>query len=347
MPTNLAASGLNGGFRLGYPPDRSTKPSRRRLSGVRVGLLLPPGFAMLSFAPLCVFDVVNEALGERYYDVHVVSATGGPLRNSFGMAIDTERASKFDFDTLLVGSAPNTKKVPDNVIKYVREARDHTRRIASICVGAFILGEAGLLDGRRSTTHWQFGKELQERFPKTRVEIDRIFIADGPIWTSAGMTAGIDLALSLVERDLGKDKAREAARTMVVHHRRAGGQSQHSALLEMDVGKSDRVQQVLEYIRGHLGQPLTIEQLARVACLSPRQFGRVFRSETGVTPAKAIENLRLEKARYLLEQGRLPIEEIAKETGYGDRERMRRSFLRSFGQAPQAIRNAASPLATI
>ncbi len=160
------------------------------------------------------------------------------------------------------------------------------------------------------------------------------------------MTAGIDLALSLVERDLGSENAREAARTMVVHHRRAGGQSQHSALLEID-GKSDRVQQTLEYVRHHLDTDLSVEQLAKIACLSPRQFGRVFASETGQTPARAIENLRLEKARFMLEQGRMPIEEIAMATGFGDRERMRRSFARNFGQTPRALRSSASPLAEI
>ena len=220
-----------------------------------------------------------------------------------------------------------------------------TRRIASICTGAFALGEAGLLDGRRATTHWLFAKELQRRFPKASVEVDRIFIADGQVWTSAGMTAGLDMALGLVERDVGPEKAREAARTLVLHHRRAGGQSQHSTLLDLDA-KSDRVQNALQYARRNLGRPLSVEELADAACLSPRQFSRVFRAETGLSPAKAIENLRLEAARLMLEQGRLPIETIAIETGFGDRERMRRSFVRTFGQTPRAIRTASHPLAS-
>ncbi len=278
--------------------------------------------------------------------MHVVSAKGGALANSFGMAVETERACDLDFDTLIVGSPPDTRKPPSELVSYLRQAPSMIRRVASICVGAFILGEAGLLDGRRSTTHWMFGKELQARYPKTRVEIDRIFVVDGPIWTSAGMTAGIDLALSLVERDLGSEKVREAARAMVVHHRRAGGQSQHSALLEID-GKSDRVQQALDYARRHLHADLSVEELAKVACLSPRQFNRVFRSETGVTPAQAIENLRLERARFLLQQGRLPVGEIAKAAGFGDRERMRRSFQRTFGETPRSLRNGALPLAAI
>ena len=176
--------------------------------------------------------------------------------------------------------------------------------------------------------------------------MDRIFIADGPIWTSAGMTAGVDMALSLVEHDLGGEKARDIARTLVLYHRRAGGQSQHSALLKLNA-KSDRVQDALEFARRNLAAPLSVEQLADAACLSPRQFSRVFRAETGISPAKAVENLRLEAARLMLEQGRLPVEEIARSAGFGDRERMRRSFIRVFGQTPQSIRNASHPLASI
>jgi transcriptional regulator GlxA family with amidase domain len=159
------------------------------------------------------------------------------------------------------------------------------------------------------------------------------------------MTAGIDLALGLIERDIGREKTRELARMLVVHHRRAGGQSQHSALLDIDAA-SDRVQMTLQFARSNLRSPLTVEKLAEAARLSPRQFSRVFRAETGISPAKAIESLRLEAARLMLEQGRLPIEEIAHETGFGDRERMRRSFVRVFGQSPQSVRNGSPPLAS-
>jgi transcriptional regulator GlxA family with amidase domain len=238
------------------------------------------------------------------------------------------------YDTLLLGAGAEIVPPTPRTVAFLRDAAASTRRIASICIAAFTLAEAGLLDGRRATTHWASAQELQQRFPKVRVEMDRIFIADGPVWTSAGMTAGIDLALGLIERDMGQDIARATARTMVVYHRRAGGQSQHSAMLELDA-------------RENLREPLSVEELAEAACLSPRQFGRVFKTETGQSPAKAIENLRLEAARFMLEQGRLPVEEIAREAGFGDRERMRRSFLRTFGQTPQAIRNASHPLATI
>jgi transcriptional regulator GlxA family with amidase domain len=173
-----------------------------------------------------------------------------------------------------------------------------------------------------------------------KVEEDRIFIVDGPVWTSAGMTAGIDLALAMIERDLGVEIARAVAKKMVVYHRRAGGQSQFSTLLQLEP-KSDRIQSALSYARRNLKTALSVEQLAEVANLSPRQFSRAFRSETGQSPAKAVENLRVEAARLLMEQGQLPIDVVARETGFADRERMRRSFLRAFGQPPQAIRRSA------
>jgi transcriptional regulator GlxA family with amidase domain len=312
---------------------------------LRIGLILTPGFAVMSFAPLSVFETANSILEEPLYEVHALSATGGRIKSSFGMEIETERATDANFDTLLVGSPPDVTLPSPELISFLRGALTNTRRLASICIGAFILGEAGLLDGRRATTHWLFAKELQSRFPKASVEVDRIFIADGQVWTSAGMTAGLDLALGLVERDIGPEKTRDAARTLVLHHRRAGGQSQHSALLDLDA-KSDRVQSALQFARRNLGKALSVEVLANAACLSPRQFSRVFRAETGLSPAKAIENLRLEAARLMLEQGRLPIETVAIETGFGDRERMRRTFMRAFGQTPQAIRNTSLPLAS-
>jgi transcriptional regulator GlxA family with amidase domain len=313
---------------------------------LRVGLILPAGFGVMSYATLATFDNANFIAGEQFYELSIHSEHGGPVPNSFGAAIETEPLDIKHFDTLLVGAGLAPEPSSPKLITFLREAVTDARRVASICIGAFTLAEAGILDGRRATTHWARAQELERRFPKVRVEMDRIFIADGPVWSSAGMAAGIDMALGLVERDMGGDIARATAKMMVVHHRRAGGQSQHSAMLELDA-KSDRVQDALAFARNNLRQPLTVEQLAEAARLSPRQFTRVFRAETGQSPARAVENLRLEAARYLLEQGRLPVEEIAQETGFGDRERMRRSFLRTFGQTPQAIRNASHPLATI
>jgi transcriptional regulator GlxA family with amidase domain len=178
-----------------------------------------------------------------------------------------------------------------------------------------------------------------------KVEEDRIFIIDGPVWTSAGMTAGIDLALAMIEKDLGADVARAVARRLVVYHRRAGGQSQFSALLELEP-KSDRIQSALAYAKRNLHKPLTVGQLAAAAHLSPRQFSRAFRAETGQSPAKAVENLRIEAARLIMERSRHPIDVIARQTGFADRDRMRRAFLRAFGQPPQVIRRNARAQAT-
>lgn len=300
----------------------------------------------MSFAPIAAFETANLVARERFYDLRILSEAGKPLTNSLGWTMDTEPLGSGVFDTLVVGATPDVIPPTPLTIVHLREALSTTRRIAAVCIAAFTLAEAGILDGRRATTHWAFAQELGRRFPKIIVEMDRIFIADGPVWTSAGMSAGIDLALGLIERDLGHEVAQTTARMLVVHHRRAGGQSQHSAMLQLDA-KTDRVQFALEFAKQNLREPLTVGSLAEAARLSPRQFSRVFRVETGQSPAKAIENLRLEAARFMLEQGRLPIEEIARETGFGDRERMRRSFRRTFGLTPQTLRNAAHPLATI
>ena len=254
--------------------------------------------------------------------------------------VATEPFDDSDFDTLIVGGSAVIGSVTPGVIGFLRRAPVRYRRVAATCIGAFILAEAGLLDGRRATTHWSRARELQARFPKVKVEEDRIFIIDGPVWTSAGMTAGIDLALAMIEQDLGADVARAVARKLVVYHRRAGGQSQFSALLELEP-KSDRIQSALDYAKRNLDKPLTVRQLAGAAHLSPRQFSRAFRAETGQSPAKAVENLRVEAARLMMEQSRHPIDVIARQTGFADRDRMRRAFLRAFGQPPQVIRRNA------
>jgi transcriptional regulator GlxA family with amidase domain len=306
----------------------------------RIGFTLLPGFQVMSFAVISVFEFANREIGEQVYDVHLLSETGGPIRSSIGISVATEPFDDRNFDTLLVGGSAVAGAVTPGVIKFLRQASEQSRRIASTCTGAFVLAEAGLLDGRRATTHWQRARELQTRFPKVKVEEDRIFIIDGPVWTSAGMTAGIDLALAMIEKDFGADVARAVARQLVVYHRRAGGQSQFSALLELQP-KSDRIQRALAYAKRNLATPLTVRQLAEAAHLSPRQFSRAFHAETGQSPAKAVENLRLEAARLMMEQSRHPIEVIARQTGFADRDRMRRAFLRAFGQPPQVIRRNA------
>ncbi|MDQ7770720.1 helix-turn-helix domain-containing protein, partial [Serratia nevei] len=211
------------------------------------------------------------------------------------------------------------------------------RRIASVCTGAFILAACGLLDGKRATTHWYHAARLQQSYPRIRVDSNRIFIRDGDIWTSAGISAGIDLALALIEDDLGATLAAAVARQLVVYHRRPGGQSQYSLLLALNPS-SDRMRAALSFAREHLHLPLSVADLADAACLSERQFGRLFRAETGQTPAKVIEQLRVEAARVRIEESAEPLEAIARSVGFSDPERMRRAFIRVFGLSPQAIR---------
>jgi transcriptional regulator GlxA family with amidase domain len=312
----------------------------------RVGVFLCPGFQALDMAAVTVFELANRKAPEPIYALEILSEHGGMIASSAGIRCDTARFQDPAFDTILLAGTMGIGGVSSGLLAFLRNASAASRRTASICTGAFILAEAGLLDGRRATTHWAYTLELKRRFPTVRVDEDRIFIADGNIWTSAGMTACIDLALALVEADLGSEIARAIARTMVVYHRRPGGQSQFSALLDL-APKTDRIQNALAFAKGNLRADLSVEQLAEVARLSPRQFSRAFRSETGQSPAKAVENLRVEAARVLIEAGRLSSDVVARETGFADPERMRRAFLRAFGQPPQAIKRAARFAAAI
>ncbi|RDJ08904.1 GlxA family transcriptional regulator [Rhizobium grahamii] len=306
----------------------------------RVAVLLFPGFQMMSLAAISAFEFTNLELDDKVYDISYLSEFGGPVPGSFGITVETKRFADPAFDTLLVSGAVGIKLPTPGEGEFIRNALAASRRVASICTGAFLLADAGVLDGRRATTHWLLARELQSRYPKIKIEEDRIFIIDGSVWSSAGMTAGVDLALAMVEKDHGADIARAVARKLVVYHRRAGGQSQFSALLELEP-KSDRIRKALAHARGNLKNTLSVEELAEAAALSPRQFSRTFRAETRQSPAKAVENLRLEAARLMMEQGRHPIDVVAAETGFADRERMRRAFLRAFGQPPQAIRRNA------
>ena len=305
-----------------------------------IGFIVFPGFQVMAFAAVSVFEFANYVAGRTLYDVHLMSEHGGSVRSSLGFAIETEALPEAGFDTIIVGGGAELAPPSPGLAAYLRASVGVTRRVASICTGAFVLAEAGVLDGRRATTHWAHAGPMRARFPKIRVDEDRIFIADGPVWTSAGMTAGIDLGLAMVEADHGAELARSVARKLVVYHRRAGGQSQFSALLELEP-KSDRIQNALAYARQNLRAPLTVEDLAKAARLSPRQFSRAFRAETGQSPAKAVEHLRIEAARLMMEQTRHPIDMIADETGFADGERMRRAFIRVLGQPPQTIRRNA------
>jgi transcriptional regulator GlxA family with amidase domain len=304
----------------------------------RIAFVISPGFQVISLAALSAFEMANATWEKPVYAVRVLSEHGGPVSASIpGVTLQTEPLGDADYDTVVFAGGLEDYDASPAVVAFVHAAEGKARRLAAICTGAFVLAQAGVLDGHLVTTHWGAARELQARYPKLNVDSDRIFIVDGTVWTSAGASAGVDLALGMVENDLGAETARLVAKKLVLYHRRAGGQSQHSALLEMNA-KSDRIQMALDFAKKNLHSPLNVEDLADAARLSPRQFSRAFLAETGQTPAKAIENLRVEAARNLMEQTSHPIDVIAEQTGFADRERMRRAFLRAFGQPPQAIR---------
>ncbi|MHA7776048.1 GlxA family transcriptional regulator [Roseibium sp. M-1] len=303
-----------------------------------VGFVTEDGFQVMGLAALSAFDFANMLVGREFYRVTVMSEAGSQVRSSLGLCIQTEPLDAMP-DTLMVLGKMKPKPITETLKAYLARAGKEARRVAGVCTGAFVLAEAGLLDGRTATTHWVYARNLQQDYPDVRVEEDRIFVNDGNVWTSAGMSAAIDLTLALIEDDLGAEIARGVAQRLVVYYRRTGGQSQFSVLLDVKP-RSDRVRRALTYARENLQSTLSVEELADVAGLSPRQFSRVFHDETGMPPAKMVEQLRLEFARTMLEEGRHSFDEVARDAGFGDRERMRRAFLRVYGQPPQAMRRS-------
>jgi transcriptional regulator GlxA family with amidase domain len=292
----------------------------------RVCILPVPNFQLLDMAgPLSVFQIAAE-LVPGAYEVAVASAEGGLVRCSAGVPVLTRPWRGLRADTVLVpgGQGAREPQAAPAMLAYLRAAHARGRRVASVCTGAFVLAQAGILQGRRVTTHWRHAAELQQRHPALAV----------------GITAGIDLALAMVQTDHGEAVARATAREMVVYHRRTGGQSQFSALQDL-APASGRMREVLAHVGQHLDEVLDIERLAGVACLSPRQFCRQFKLETGQTPAKAVERVRAEAARELVEEGEAGMDAIARRVGFGDTERMRRAFIRIYGQPPQALRRGA------
>jgi transcriptional regulator GlxA family with amidase domain len=306
-----------------------------------IGFLIFPQFQLLDAAgPISAFEIAGRFVPGAYR-LHLLARQPGAVPSSSGVAMI---ASAFEdapsLDTLIVSGGEGTRSpaICEQTLAFARSTFRTARRTASVCSGTYILAAAGLLDGRRATTHWGRSQDFQRRYPAVRLEPDRIFVQDGSLWSSAGITAGIDMALAMIGADLGEDVARRTAQQLVVYHRRPGGQSQFSALLEMKGGRFDGL---LAWARENLALPLTVEQLAQQAAMSPRNFARLFAAETGATPAKAVERLRVEAARALLDSQPLQVEDVALETGFGDQERMRRAFVRAFGQPPQALRRAA------
>jgi len=308
-----------------------------------IGFLIFEDFQLLDAAgPIAVFEIASR-YGDGAYVLSVLAAQAGPVASSAGATMNAVAlAACGRLDTLVVagGDGSRDAALAPALIDFIRDQATRARRVTSVCSGAYLLAQAGLLDGRRATTHWSRSAHFAARYPKVRLEPDRIFVRDGPVWTSAGITAGIDLALALIAEDLGEAVAQRTAQQLVVYRRRPGGQSQFSALLEME-RPDGRFGPLLAWARERLGQSLSVERLAHEAAMSPRNFARRFRDETGLTPARAVERLRTEAARARIEASPEPVEQIALATGFGDAERMRRAFLRAFGQPPQALRRAA------
>jgi transcriptional regulator GlxA family with amidase domain len=242
-------------------------------------------------------------------------------------------------DTLVVAGGEGAEAAAENpvLVEWVRERAARARRTVSICTGAFLLAEAGVLDGRRATSHWKYCARLAERFPAVHVEPDPIFVCDGPVWTSAGVTAGIDMTLALVEQDLGRSVALAVARYLVVFLKRPGGQAQFSAALALQAA-DDKFDALNDWINGHLTSDLSLSVLADQAGMSERSFSRHHAEATGQTPARAIERLRVDAARRLLSESRTPVKRIAQRCGFGSEETMRRSFLRLIDTNPQDYR---------
>lgn len=308
----------------------------------RIALVVFPGFQLLDAAgPIAAFEIAGR-ITPGAYALEVVAMTPGWVASSSGAALMAQPLNgAAAIDTLVISGGDGTRpeQLDPAVIPAVAKAAGHARRIVSICSGAFILAEAGLLAGRRATTHWSRTADFRRRFPGVRLEPDRIYVRDGPVWTSAGITAGIDLSLALIAEDLGEAVARATAQQLVVPRRRPGGQSQFSGLVEMG-GASGRFASLLDWARQRLASRLGVEDLAEACAMSPRNFARAFVREVGMTPAKAVEHLRLEAARDRLEAG-ASVEQAAQLAGFGDAERLRRAMLRTYGQTPQAMRRTA------
>jgi transcriptional regulator GlxA family with amidase domain len=308
----------------------------------QIAFLLYPGFQVLDAAgPLAAFEAAN-AFVPNAYRLTPIARDGGLVASSGGACL---AAAGFDdaaeADTLIVAGGDGVFAAAEctATVGFVARCGASLRRIASVCSGAYLLATAGLLDGRRATTHWRRSRDFARRFPEVRVEEDRIFTQDGKVWTSAGISAGIDLALALIADDLGEAVARQVARQLVVYYRRPGGQSQFSELAELQPA-GGRFAALLDHIRSHLQDRLDVHELAGLACMSPRNFSRCFAAEIGVTPARAVERLRVEAALAALESGAASVQQVARACGFDDPERMRRAFIRTLGVPPSSRRRA-------
>lgn len=310
----------------------------------RVEVLAFPDVQLLDVAgPLQVFSSANDMarMAGRPAPYEPITVADGALTLSsagLGLATQPLPSSRTPVDTLIVagGWGVHAACLDKTLVRWVKARAGHARRVASVCSGAFLLATAGLLDGRRAATHWSRCSEFAQRFPKVRLEPDPIFVRDGKVWSSAGITAGIDLALALVEEDQGHELALAVARQLVVFLKRPGGQAQFSAALALQHG-TKRFERLHAWIADHLTGDLSVGALAEASGMSERSFVRHYRQATGTTPARAVEQLRVEAARRALESG-APVKRAAQRCGFGSEETMRRSFLRHVGASPQTYR---------
>jgi transcriptional regulator GlxA family with amidase domain len=311
-----------------------------------VEILAFPSVQLLDVTgPLQVFsttnDIVAESGGDPPYLPRVVAQGGLRVMASAGLGLATDRLPPIDatLDTLMIAGGHGVEAAAADpvLVDWIRMRATKARRVASVCTGAFLLAASGVLDGRRAATHWSCCAELARKFPAVRVEPDPIFVRDGPVWTSAGVTAGIDLSLALVEQDLGRTVALAVARYLVVFLKRPGGQAQFSAALSLQASE-DKFGALHEWINKHLADDISLPMLASQAGMSERSFSRHYAETTGMTPGRAIERLRVEAARRLLSESRLPVKRISQRCGFGSEETMRRTFLRLLETTPQDYR---------
>jgi transcriptional regulator GlxA family with amidase domain len=316
----------------------------------RIAMVAYPGVQVLDVTgPLEVFASASRLARERQpsrpapYAIEVLAASAGPIRTQSGIRLVADRAwgsVRRAPDTLLVAGGEGTVGAMQDrrLIAWLARTAPHVRRLGSVCSGTFVLAEAGLLDGRRATTHWSVCAVLAERYPKIRVETDPIFVRDGNVYSSAGVTAGIDLALALVEEDLGREVALQTARQLVVFLKRPGGQSQFSAQLAVQTAEREPIRELQAWIADHPAADCAVGALARRVAMSPRNFARVFTREVGMTPARFVETTRIEVACRRLEESADGVEVVATRSGFGTAESMRRTFLRTLGVSPSAYR---------
>jgi transcriptional regulator GlxA family with amidase domain len=314
---------------------------------IRIGFFGFNGVTALDlFGPAEVFATVPADPprdGRAAYEIVTIGVSGRTFASDYGLVFKSgwTLESAPELDTLVVpgGAGLREPKVNARVAAWVKSRAGRLRRVVSVCTGIYGLAPTGLLDGRRVTTHWKFAADLARRYPRLRVEPNALFVKDGPFYTSAGVTSGIDLALSLVEEDFGPQASLAVARMLVVYLKRAGGQEQYSEPLRFQTRSGDRFSELAAWMAGHLHEDLSVETLATRACVSGRQFNRRFKRVFGSTPAAFVEDLRLNEARRLLSSGPSPIEAVAETVGFRSADSFRRAFERRFGIAPTGYRN--------